>query len=88
MARFLGLEIDRSKSGTVTLTHTGSIELIFSVMDMEDCNSKFTPTDKVPLIKDEDVNPCREDWEYISVVGMMLYLAGSTRPDIAYAVYQ
>ena len=31
---------------------------------------------------------CMEEWEYRSVVGMMLYLAGSTRLDIVYAVHQ
>ena len=31
---------------------------------------------------------CMEEWEYRSVLGMMLYLDGGTRPDIAYAVHQ
>ena len=61
MAEFLGLQIDRSKSGTVTLTQTGLIEWILSVIDMEDCNKNFRLADKVPLIKDEDGDPCRED---------------------------
>ena len=31
---------------------------------------------------------CCEAWEYRSVSGMMLYLAGSTRSDIVYVVHQ
>ena len=49
---------------------------------------KYTPADKDPLCKDEDGDPCCDNWNYRSIVGMMLYLAGITRPNIAYAVHQ
>ena len=88
MAGFLGLHIDRSKEVKVVLPQTGLIDRILSVMDMQDCNHKFTPTDKISVGKDVDGDPCMEEYEYCSVVGMMLYLAGSTRPDIAFAVHQ
>ena len=88
MAGFLGLHMDRSKSGTVTLMQTGLIDRILTVMYMEEYNPKFTPADKVSLIKDEDGEPCREAWEYRSIVGLMLYLTGNTQPDIVYAVHQ
>ena len=57
-------------------------------MELEDCNPKFTPSDKLPLGKDEDRDPCREHWEHRSVVSMMLYLAGSTCLDIVHVVHQ
>ena len=88
MSRFLGLKIDRSMEGKVVLSQTGLIQRILSVMNMTDCNLKYTPVNKVPVGKDLEGNPCLEDWEYRLLVGMMLYLAGSTRPDISFAVHQ
>ena len=55
---------------------------------MEDYNIKFTPADKIPLNKDLDRDPCCEEWDHRSIIGMFLYLAGSTCPNIAYTVYQ
>ena len=52
------------------------------------CNPKFTLAEKGPLCKDLDGQPCCEEWGYCSIVDTMLYLAGSTRPDIAYAIHQ
>ena len=88
MAGFLSLQIDRSNKGTVILTQTGLINRILAVMEMQDSNPRYTPVDKELLNKDLDGEPCREDWEYRFIVGMMLYLSGSTRPDIVYAVHQ
>lgn len=52
--------MDRSKAGTVTLTQAGLIDRILTVMDMEEYNPKFTPADKVPLVKYEDGKPCKK----------------------------
>jgi hypothetical protein len=35
-----------------------------------------------------DDAPFIEDWECASIVGMLMYLAANTCPDIAYAVHQ
>ena len=89
MAGFLGLEVTRDEDkSTVTLIQTGLINRILIATQIEDCNINFTPADKVTMSKDLDGNPCRENWDYRSIVGMLLYLAGSTCPDIVYAVHQ
>ena len=89
MAGFLGLSILRDeKDGTVTLTQEGLTDRVITAMNLQEANPNFTPADKVPLSKDLEGENCVEDWNYRSIVGILLYLAGSTRPDIAYAVHQ
>jgi hypothetical protein len=89
MAGFLGIQIVRdAENHTITMTQTGLIDRILVAMEMESCNMKYTLAEKDPLCKDTDGAPCCENWDYRSIVGMLLYLAGSTRPDIAYAVHQ
>lgn len=56
-------------------------------MGLQDANPKSTPTDVKPLGKDEHGPACQEKWSYGSIVGMLMYLASNSRPDIAYAVH-
>ena len=49
-------------------------------------NDKWTPAEAKPLVNDEDGQSAHGDFNYASVVRMLLYLSGRTRPDIAYAI--
>ena len=46
------------------------------------------PCLKAPLTKNVDDDPCSESFVYASIVGMLLYLSGHSRPDISYSVSQ
>ena len=72
VAGFLGIQVNRDGKGTIKLTQTGLIDKILNSMDMQDSNPKYTPADKEPLDKDLLNAPCAEDWNYMSIVGMLL----------------
>ena len=54
---------------------------------MEDCNPNITPATIDQLGPDKEGMSFDEKWEYLSIIGMLMFLANTTRPDIAYAVY-
>jgi len=73
----------------IKLTQPGLIQKILKATGMEHCNPRKTPTNTSrPLGTDKDGKPPRERWSYASVVGMMMYLASNSRPEIAFAVHQ
>lgn len=55
---------------------------------MEDCNPVHIFFSTVPLTIDTYGEIFLEDWEYTTVVGILIFLAKSSRPDITYAVHQ
>ena len=58
---------------------------------MDHSNGLPTPTKvEAPLITEVNGSEANRDWpnSYASVIGMMLYLASNTIPDISFAVHQ
>ncbi|KAL7556403.1 hypothetical protein ACA910_013045 [Epithemia clementina (nom. ined.)] len=78
----------KHKDGTIELLQTGLIDRILRVTELEDSSPKSTPAAPTPLGADNEGPTCQESWSYASVVGMLMYLASNSRPDIAFAVHQ
>ena len=55
---------------------------------METCNPCAAPCALTALGKDENGDPFNETWNYPAVVGILMYLAINSRPDIAYSINQ
>jgi hypothetical protein len=90
VAGFLGVHIERNNAdGSVKLTQSGLAKRIIDALNVTHMPRKFTPATLIPLVKDEDGEPPNAAYSYAtSVIGMMLYLQGHSRPDITYAVSQ
>ena len=93
VAGFLGIHFNKVKGidgkiCEIELTQVGLIRLFFKAKCMEDCTVIATPAESKALGKDLDGDPQMECWSYASVVGMLMYLASNSRPDIAFAVHQ
>jgi hypothetical protein len=88
-AGFLGVTLERdADTGLIEMRQIGLIDRVIAALGLDDgaAKSKFTPAEAKPLVKDEEGEPGSGQFSYSSVVGMLLYLAGHTRPDITYAV--
>ena len=80
----LGMKIHRDcEKGTLTVTQTSYAKEILKKAGMDKCTRIDTPMmTNPPQLKDGETR----EFNYRSIVGMLLYLALSTKPDIAEAV--
>jgi hypothetical protein len=85
---FLGIRISKEGEGAFLLTQTGLIDKVLKTSGMEDYNRCCTPAATTPSGADTEGDAFIESWGYACVVGMLMYLAANTRPDISYAVHQ
>jgi len=85
---FLGIRIAKTGDKEFNLSQTGLITKVLKASGMEESRACPTPAVGTPLGSDKEGAPFDEDWEYATVVGMLMFLAGNSRPDIAFAVHQ
>jgi hypothetical protein len=83
---FLGIKFERNKNKSFKLSQKGLINKILQAASMEDCNPNSLPAHRNALGSDNEGEPYQETWNYRAIVGMLLYLSGNSRPDIALAV--
>ena len=87
VSAFLGIQFTRSGE-TIELKQLGLIDKIIEATGLQEANITRTLADPKTLGKDKEGQAYQEQWNYSSVVGMLLYLSGNSRPDIAFAVNQ
>ena len=86
---YLGIKITPMPDGRLNMTQKGLINKVLKASNMLDCKPTRTPTTQVALGSDPDGESYDQSkWAYPSIVGMLLYLANNTRPDITFAVSQ
>ena len=90
-AGFLGVQLHCSKTtGYIHMAQEGLIKHVIETLglDVDQTNAKGILAEHKPLVKDENGEPHQDTFNYASVVGMLLYLLGHARPDIAFSVSQ
>ena len=65
----------------------GLMKKIFKTTKWEDLNGDKTPAREKLIGADLERKPFQDEWEYASVVGMLMFLV-NTRPDIQFEVHQ
>ena len=85
---FLGIRIEKGANNTFTLSQSGLIQKVIKEANMENSNTAVTPCSTTPLNIDTEGDPFSEEWDYATVIGMLMFLSTNSRPDIAYSVHQ
>ena len=85
---FLGIRIKKTGPNQFNLTQPGLIDKVIKTAGMDDSKSVPTPSSTTNLGIDKDGQLFSEAWDYATIMGMLMYLANNSRPDIAFAVHQ
>jgi hypothetical protein len=88
--KYLGVNIKQINANTFQLMKPFLIERITTFLGIKNGTTikKLTPVGKPFLNKDLQGVPRKYDWEYRGAIGMLTYLTGSIRPDIAMATHE
>jgi len=87
---YLGIKIDHQHNGTFRLTQPQLINSILEDLHLTDpCKRLYLPYLITKILdKDSEGAPFDDHFDYQLVIGMLLYLEKSMRPELAYAVHQ
>ena len=85
--QFLGLQISQSPAYSILLHQSRFISTILKRFEMNLCNGVQTPMESgLKLLSASASEPITAASTYQSLIGSLMYLVVSTRPDIAFAV--
>ena len=77
-----------NKTGLLEMCQDGLIKPIYEtlILGYVIVTRSQTTSEGKPLVKEEDGPYDNGNFSYSSILGMLLYLEGHTRPDIAYDI--
>jgi hypothetical protein len=86
---YLGLNIQKTEQGKLEITQPGLIDKAVQLCGLEvESNVHKTPADSI-LQPPSPHNEARQlPWNYRQIIGILNYIAASSRPDISFAVHQ
>ena len=70
----------------IKLAQKGLCKCIIDALQLQGHPAKATPATREPLVADQNGLPPQGKYSYSSVIGMLKFLQGYSRPDITYAV--
>jgi len=94
---YLGVKVDKVKTGGYELTQPQLIDSILLDLDLIHPDGTARPgakTRPIPALYSKIIGPDRQgedfnfSWKYRTLIGKLNYLEKSTRPDLAYPVHQ
>ena len=89
--KYIGINVDQSVEGSITLSQHDYIKTILQKAKMEDCHPALTPgipkTVLCAPVDDADIASV-STFPYGQVVGQLLWISVLTKPEIAYQVGQ
>ena len=86
LSTYLGIAVKRTNN-QFCLSQPALTQKVIDAAGMHDCGTDGRPASEV-LHASKDKAPHNAQWEYASIIGMLMYLANNSRPDIAFAVNQ
>eukprot|EP00957_Ditylum_brightwellii_P036366 2753715-Ditylum_brightwellii.AAC.1 len=88
VAGFLGIKLERQEDSTIELKQDALIDHIKETVGFQHANRKLIPVEVAELPAAPYGPGPQENWSYSSVVGIPMYLASNSMPDITMAVHQ
>lgn len=92
VSAYLGVQLNIDNvNGTVSMAQSFLIDRIIELLGdtVKQANVKDTPAVYKEVLHRDELGPERkQNWNYRSAIGMLNYLAASTRPDCLFAVHQ
>ena len=83
--QLLGMELNYEKEKLI-VSQKNYIKRLLNVYGMNDCNAVSSPIDANQKLNEDNGSPMSDEKSYQELLGRLMYLSVSTRPDISFAL--